>query len=56
MLASKNISINMIYDPFPLSYNEKLIYYNESVAFFISIVFSIALAYKYGSIISQIVK
>lgn len=54
--TSSNISINMLYDPLPLTWQQKIHYYNPTTSFLIAIVFSIALAYKYGSIISQIVK
>lgn len=54
-LMSSDITINMVNQPFPRTYNQLQI--NNTISgFFASLIFSLALAFKFASIISFIVK
>ena len=55
-LTNTSIKIEMVSDPLPLTQAEKAVYFNPFTSFLVAIVFSIALAYKYSSLISQLVK
>lgn len=56
IIASSNISITPILDPLPFTKHQIATYENPATSFLVAIIFSIALSYKYGSSIYQVVK